>query len=137
MIQLARRLTCAERMCRFEVSDFNHLTKVHYADIVSAASLLFVLPDPLAGIRQLWRCVRPGGALLIIETTTDMVPAQVRQARQGVRSGRGLALTLWALARRGRIIDPSVFDAIVPASRECKLLLNGLVQAWVFTKEAA
>jgi len=137
MIQRARRFAHDERRCRFEVGDLDHLAGAHRADIVSAASLLFALPNPHAAIRHLWRCVRAGGALLIVETTQDMVPARVRQARDGVRPGRGFALTLWALARRGRTIDPSVFDGIAPASQECKLLLNGLVQVWVFTKETA
>ena len=137
MIQWARRLARDEGRCRFEVGDLDHLAEGHRADIVSAASLLFALPDPHAGIRQLWRCVRSGGALLIVETTQDMIPARARQERRGVRPGRALALTLWARARRGRSIDPSVFGSIAPASQERTLLLNGLVQAWVFTKETA
>lgn len=135
MILRARRLARDERQCRFEVGDLNYLAEAHRADVVSAASLLFALPDRHAGIRYLWRCVRSGGSLLIVETTKDMVPARARQAMGGVRPGRGLALTLWALARRGRTINLSVFGDIAPASQECKLLLNGLVQACVFTKE--
>lgn len=137
MILRARRLARDERQCRFEVGDLDHLAEAHRADIVSAASLLFVLPDPHAGIRQLWRRVRSGGALLIVETTQAMIPARARQAGRGVRPGRALALTFWARARRGRSIDPSIFGSIAPASQKCTLLLNGLVQAWVFTKEPA
>jgi ubiquinone/menaquinone biosynthesis C-methylase UbiE len=137
MIKQARRLARRDRQCRFEVGDLGKAAESYQADVVSAASLLFVLPDPNAGIHQLWRCVRAGGALLIVETTTDMAPARALEVRRGVRPGRKLALTIWARARLGRAIDPSVFDAIAPASRERTLLLNGLVQAWAFTKEAA
>ncbi|MBI3563401.1 MAG: class I SAM-dependent methyltransferase [Gammaproteobacteria bacterium] len=135
MILRARRLARDEKQCRFEVGDLRYLAQAHRADVVSAASLLFALPDRHAGIRHLWRCVSSGGSLLIVETTRDMVPARARQAMGGVRSGRGLALTLWALTRRGRTLDPSVFGSLAPASQACTLLLNGLVQACVFTKE--
>jgi len=41
-------------------------------DVVSAASLLCQLPDPGHGLATLWAAVRPGGTLLVIETTDQM-----------------------------------------------------------------
>lgn len=72
MIQAARR---HETTARFEVADLSALPD---ADVVSAASLLIVVPDASATIDVLWRHVRPGGALLIVETTPRMTPENAR-----------------------------------------------------------
>jgi len=134
MIEAAKRNTLRHLRCRFEVGDLSRLSELSSADVVSAASLLFVVPDPDNAIRQLWDRVRPGGKLLVIETTELMTPEGARKVRSKVRRGRRLALTLWARARNGRAVSPGIFSSISAQSSECAALLGGLVQAWVFTK---
>lgn len=135
MIRFARRNAREERRCRFEVGDLNGLSGRQSADVVSAASLLFAVPDPQAAIRQLWDCVRPGGSLLVIETTEKMTPEGARRFSRTTPLGRHPALALWARARRGRSVAASVFDLPAAHSRVCTPLMGGLVQAWIFRKE--
>ena len=49
------------------------------ADVVVAASLLAVVPDPVAALHQLWSCVAPMGMLLVLETSQRMTPANARR----------------------------------------------------------
>jgi hypothetical protein len=48
-------------------------------DVVTAASLLAVVPDPVVALHQLWSCVAPTGTLLVIETSQQMTPASARR----------------------------------------------------------
>lgn len=105
------------------------------ATVVSAASLLAVLPQPRAGLADLWRGVRPGGSLLIIEPTPAMTVARARQLLAQERLGRRTyGLYLWAAARQGRSVDPAIYDTIAAAHRAYRPLLHGLVGAWLFTQ---
>lgn len=137
MIRLAMCHTRGKQGCRFEVGDLNRVSGRYSADVVSAASLLFVLPDPGQAIKQLWDCVRLGGRLLVIETTEKMAPEVAREVRKTMQPGRRLVLTMWARARRGRAVSPDVFREVPAQSTECIPLLNGLVQAWSFVKGPA
>ncbi len=100
------------------------------SDVVSAASLLAVLSRRLAALAMLWQLVRPGGSLLVVETTPEMRPARaVRHL-----SGRGaLGLFLWALARNGRSAagDVESFHPEDLAERSFHPLLGGLLGAWL------
>ncbi len=106
------------------------------AAVVSAASLLAVLPSPQAGLRALWQAVRPGGALLIIEPTAAMGLAQARQLlRAQITGRRKYALYLWAYARQGRAVDPAIYHTLNAASSTYRPLLHGLVGAWLLHKQ--
>ena len=59
-------------------------------DVVSASSLLVVLPDPAASLRQLVLLTKPGGTVLIIEAAPSMsrsrALAMVASGRLGARA---------------------------------------------------
>lgn len=137
MIERAVHLARNEPSCRFEIADLDGLAAKYSADVVSAASLLFVVPDPETALVQLWNCVRPGGSLLIVETTEKMAPRAALQVMKRVRPGRRLALLLWARARQGRAVTPAVYGRLAPVSGSCTPLLEGLVSAWIFKKDMA
>jgi SAM-dependent methyltransferase len=135
MVRAARDLTQNER-CRFEVGELGRgVAERHSAHVVSAASLLIVLPDPRAGLVELWDCVSPGGTLLVVETTEQMTPERARSVAPHTRPGRRAALSLWARARSGRALDPRLFDTIDARARGDHALLDGLVRAWTFEKQ--
>lgn len=97
-------------------------------DVVSAASLLIVVPDPRAAARALWEHVRPGGHLLLVETTARMNPRETRP----LSVSNPLVLWLWARVRQGRAVD---IDALgLPGERQQHLLLEGAVAAWVWRR---
>lgn len=114
--------------CRFEVGDL--ADEGPSASVVSATSLLFVLPDRARGMRDLWRRVQPGGALLVVETTAAMTPIRA------VGISPHPALLLWAVTRRGRAVDRGLARAVDPTAVETYALLDGLVEAWVLHKAA-
>lgn len=129
MIRAARQRHGAEiDWVRAELEGLNALGSF---DVVSAASLLIVLPDARAGLEQLWACVRPGGSLLIVETTAQMTPSAARST--GVRHP---GLWLWARARSGRAVDAALFDVLPARARQRHSLFHGLAEAWLFTKGA-
>ncbi len=100
------------------------------ADVVSAASVILLAPDPAAALARCWSLVNPGGTLLIIETTPAMRPGQVWCHLRGRRAA---GLLLWSLARRGRSVA-SVLDAFPLAPARYHPLLGGLVGAWRFSR---
>lgn len=137
MIRTARRLALAERSAAtFEVATIEELAaRPSRAEVVSAASLLAVIPNEARGLDLLWRSVAPGGALLIVETTPAMRPAAALRLASGRRAS---GLLLWAVARRGRSCAP-VMDTWRPvdlAARAFHPLLGGLVGAWLFRRTA-
>ena len=137
MIRMAAHKSHRDRHCRFEVGDLEHTSSQHRADVVSAASLLFVLPDPTAALHQLWRCVRPQGYLLVIETTNLMTPELARRVNDTTPSGRRLALHLWAHARNGKAIAAKVYESLPSVSTLRTPLLHGIVATWMFKKGPA
>jgi trans-aconitate methyltransferase len=107
------------------------------AEVVSAASLLAVLDDKEEGLQCLWRGVRPGGHLLIIEPTAKMTPENATALIQaGLPGRRQRGLTLWARARNQRALEPALFTPLRAVETRSMSLLGGLVGSWVFRKPA-
>lgn len=132
MVRAARHRAAHLDTCRFAVGDVDGLAPDAQADVVSAASLLVVLPDPGAGLQRLWQCVRPGGHLLVVEATAGLTLANVRRLRS--RASSRLVLALWAWMRQGRSLDPRIFDRLPAATAREVALLDGLVAARVYGK---
>lgn len=135
MVLAARRRTAGlGARVRFEQASLAELERrAPSADVVSAASLLAVLPDPGAALELLWRQVSAGGVLLIIETTPLMRAERTLRALKGRRA---VGLLMWGLARRGRSAAPTV-DVFHPedlASAFFHPLLEGLLGAWVLRR---
>jgi 2-polyprenyl-3-methyl-5-hydroxy-6-metoxy-1,4-benzoquinol methylase len=104
------------------------------ADVVSAASLLAVLPDREKGLCSLWSAVRPGGYLLIIEPTDQMTSRNAEKLIQnGLPRKRIQGLRMWAAARQGNIVNPAMLETL-GAEVTFTPLLHGLVGAWVIKK---
>lgn len=132
MIRQARRKSPAGIDCRFEIGDLAQLDAM--ADVVSAASLLPVLPDPAWGLERLWRCVRPGGHLLLVDTTARMSLANVMQMRRQRPAYRHPIIALWAGVRRGKAIEIRLYDRLPAVTTEVIPLCDGLVAARLFHK---
>jgi trans-aconitate methyltransferase len=129
-------LRAAERKpgaTRFELGDASELEAAS-ADIVSAASLLYGAADPRSIVTTLWAAVRPGGALLLVETTSAMTLDGARPISSELRARDRLALHLWARARNGHAFDRSSLDAMPTRGRTTTRLLNGLAEAIVTIK---
>ena len=137
MIHAATHLARKENRCQFEVGLVDRLAETHAANVVSAASLLFVLPNQAAALDQLWNCVCPGGTLLIVETTQNMTFSEACKVLPNLPRGRRLALALWAQARNGRAVPASMFEALRGASVTRTPLLHGMVAAWTIAKNTS
>lgn len=106
------------------------------ADVVSAASLLIVLDDRSAALRQMLAHLQPDGVLLLIETTPSMRPgAAWRWLRQAGYTKRGWMLLLWAWVRRGQAIHREELD-VEGWQVECLPLMDGMVAAWTIRRNA-
>lgn len=129
MIALARRLG---NPAAFEVADVlapGDDDKRY--DVVSAASLLVVLPDAALGLQRLMALVKPGGALLVIEATSEMSKTRAWARILGGSLGpRSYMLALWAAARSRRTLPYETFDRPGLAVRHIPLL-GGMVRASV------
>lgn len=106
------------------------------AQIVSASSLVFVLPEPLNGLNQLWALVAPGGHLLLIETTSRM---SVKNALHWMKNKRKIepGLFLWGLARSGHSVEQKIESwlAGIPHQNAQRVEhLDGLVKSWIIKK---
>lgn len=121
---------------RFEQASLDDLVASGVsARVVSAASLLLVLPDARAGLEALWQLIEPGGHLLVIET---MPALTFTGALHHARGFSDVGLVLWGLARNGRSVAP-LLDAFTPpdlASAARHPLCAGLVGAWSFTRRS-
>lgn len=107
------------------------------ADVVSAASLLAVLPDRPGALRDLLQLLRPGGTLLLIEPSALMSPQSVRRYLAGQPGLRDAwVLRLWARTRQpARLVQAA--DLAVPGfTLRQHPLLGGLVNAWLLTPRA-
>lgn len=137
MIRLARKRSTAAAGARYVESGLDDLVVRHgQADVVSAASLLSVLPDRRTALAQLLNAVTPAGTLLVVETSQMMssLPAGFRHSSFAV-GRRTWVLRLWAHVRRGGVaVD---VEALSPP--ECTVrrhaLLGGLVNAWLVRRE--
>lgn len=105
------------------------------ANVVSAASLLFVLNDKEKALHQLLSCLVDSGILLVIETTDLMKPrnAWAWLLKNGF-GNRNWILLLWAWTRANRrSVIPTDMN-ISGYGIERADLLEGLVCAWLITK---
>jgi len=135
MVAAAKRIARRKHSTAdFQTGDFTRLP-AESAQVVSAASLLAVLPDREAGLRSLWHLLRPGGFLLIVEPTRQMTSENASRAIQnGLPKKRIAGLRMWANARQGNIVDPSIYETLGAESIRFTPLLQGLVGAWVIQK---
>lgn len=135
MVTAAKRIAQREHSAaEFQTGDFSTLP-AESAHVVSAASLLAVLPDREAGLRSLWRLLRPGGTLLIVEPTRQMTSENAARAIQnGLPSKRIMGLRMWANARQGNIVDPTLYEILGAKNIHFIPLLQGLVGASVIQK---
>ncbi|MDE2384293.1 MAG: methyltransferase domain-containing protein [Alphaproteobacteria bacterium] len=100
-------------------------------DVVSASSLLVVLPDPREGLRLLAQLVKPGGRLLVIEASPQMSRIKAWAMLFSGRLGPGGALlALWAMARAGRALPDRLFTSW-PGGQSRLPLLDGMANAWL------
>ena len=136
MIHAARIIAKQEKSrASFRVGDISSLS-VKAADVVSAASLLAILENKRSGLRRLWSCVRPGGTLLIIEPTDKMTAKNTEKIiEKGLSGRRRKGLRMWATARQGKAVDPSMHYELRADSVRFVALLQGLVGAWIIRKK--
>lgn len=134
MITAARRLAMdRSNGAKFEVADIDAaMARGERYDVVSASSLLVVLPDPEAALLQLKTLTRPGGSVLIIEASSQLTRLRAASEILSGRLGRrAYMLQVWATFRAGRTFSDDIFDRVrLPATH--RTLLNGLVNAWTF-----
>jgi ubiquinone/menaquinone biosynthesis C-methylase UbiE len=136
MIASARRIARREHSSAdFQTGDIASFP-AESAQVVSAASLLAVLPDREAGLRSLWRLLRPGGFLLVVEPTRHMTSGNAGAIQNGLPQKRIMGLRMWANARQGDIFDPAIYEVLGAESMRFLPLLQGLVGAWVMQKQA-
>lgn len=136
MIAMAQRIAQQSgSRVGFEVGGFDApLPHDARADVVSAASLLIVLDDRAAALRQMLAHLKQDGILLLIETTPAMRPrAAWRWLRQTGYTKRGWLLMLWAWVRSGRAIQRDELSA-EGWHTECTELMGGLVAAWTIRR---
>lgn len=135
MVREAQKIARREKSAAvFEVDDVFKLPP-QSADVVSASSLLATLDEKADGFRALLTAVRPGGSLLIIEPTDRMSVSSAEELiRSGLPNGRIAGLRMWARAREGHAVDPSLFRDADGHSVVSTPLLGGLVGSWLITK---
>lgn len=135
MIAQARRIARRKNSsATFVLANLNEAPgRFPSADVVVAASLLAVVPDPVAALAQIWGYVLSGGALLIIEPSDQMTPANAqRLLHNGLVGSGGHLLTLWASAREGRTVDSRILDTLPGcARRHDHSMLDGMIRATV------
>lgn len=109
--------------------------------VVSAASLLAVVPDRAGVLRQMLGLLAPDGHLLVVEPSARMAlwPALRWLWHSGGGGRGGLWLLLWAATRRrGRAVRRAALEqALATVAGGWQLaatpLLGGLVTAWVIS----
>lgn len=106
------------------------------ADVVSACSLLVVLPDPALGLRQLVSLLRPGGTLLVVEANQNFgLFSALRHLRTHPQPSGRWPLLLWSLVRGGRALSSGILRSLPHPPRTFDLL-GGMVTAWVISADA-
>jgi 2-polyprenyl-3-methyl-5-hydroxy-6-metoxy-1,4-benzoquinol methylase len=100
-------------------------------DVVSASSLLVVLPDAAEGLVQLRRLVKPGGHLLLIEASPQMNRARAWAAFLSWKLGKhGYMLLPWSMGRSGHALPDDLFTT-QPGLAAQKPLLSDMANAWL------
>jgi SAM-dependent methyltransferase len=133
--RIARRCDSSARFVQQQLAALD--TSVVPAEVVSASSFLAVVDDVPLALSQLWRAVRPGGQLLIIEPLPGMTLARAnRLIRHGAISGKGVnGLRLWAAVRQGAIRDHCAL--LHTGCAQFVPLLDEMVGVWLLRKEDA
>lgn len=108
MVELARALELPN--AEYHVGDLDLLERfTGQADTVLLIGLIDYLEDPAAGLRQLARCVRPGGRLIVSFRNHRSLPRLLRNA----------ARAAWRAVRRGdgadkAFVAPVLENSFVP-----------------------
>ncbi len=137
MIEQAKKSSPNElSIPHYEVASIDELqASGRKANVISAASLLFVLNDQEKALRQLLSCLVDGGILLVIETTPLMKPSKVwAWLKQNGFGNRNWILMLWALTRVNGIPVTPTYMSITGCKIERADLFEGLVSAWLISK---
>lgn len=138
MVLAARRRSSGTHHAAFDQSDLDAVVSDHgRASVVSAASLLFVVPDRREALAKLLSALADDGTLLVVETSAAMATLPSGFDPPIYASGaRSWVLKLWARARRGT--DAVDVAALCPPGYQVHrhLLLNGLVMAWIVCRAA-
>jgi SAM-dependent methyltransferase len=134
MIRIARAKGQRDNGCTFAVGDAG--ADLPVADVVSAASVLCQAPDPAELLNNLWAAVRPGGSLLLVETTQLMSVERIRRVSERDDRRSRQVLGLWARTRQGRALPDDVYQNAPAASRRLVPLLDGCVRAVILTRNA-
>ncbi|GAB3130182.1 class I SAM-dependent methyltransferase [Novispirillum itersonii] len=129
------------RRLRFRTAALEDLTGWDPVSVVSAGSLLAVVPDRAAALRQLLARLAPGGQLLLVEPSARMTLRHALRwlVQSGGGAGGGGWLLLWAATRTpARVVDRAGLDRILSAMAgtwrlEAVPLLDGMVTAWVIS----
>lgn len=101
MVRRARGLVGRQPGPSFEHAALAELVRQgRKAQVVSAASLLQVVPDAREALSQMLQLVAPGGLALVMETGARM--AEGRLPRAAPCSHSGAVMALWHRSRRGR-----------------------------------
>ncbi len=101
MIDRAQYLATEVNGVTFEVGDVRNLRFDDGAfDAALATNVIFLLPDPLAGLRQMTRAVKPGGLVAMLNPSPKMsVAAAEAQADEHKLEGMArVSLVNWARA---------------------------------------
>ncbi len=134
MVQAAPR---ANSHARFQVADLNHVQGLERADVVSAASLLYVHPNPQQALRQLLAQTKPQGHILIIETSPAMTLKNAwHYWRSAPQQKHAHLLLLWAAMRNGRHAN---IRKLVPEQYPITYhgILQNLIGAWIIHNSEA
>ena len=98
--------------------------------------MLCQAPDPAELLSNLWEAVRPGGCLLLVETTQLLSVERIHRASEREDRRSRQVLRLWARARQGRALPDDTYETVTAASRRLVPLLDGCVQAVILTRNA-
>ena len=138
MIRQARRRHAGVADLTFARTDLERIVARHgRASVVSAASLLYVVPDRRTALLQLLNVMEDEGVLLLVETSAAMAALGPGFRVSDYASGRRTwILRLWARARRHG--EPVDVGTLCPPGYtvECHPLLGGLVNAWLVYRTA-
>lgn len=133
MIAVARRLSIERRIAaEFAISDLEtESARGQSYDVVSASSLLVVLPDPQAALRHLIALTKPGGSVLVIEASNEMTRLNAfTKLVAGKLGHRGYMLQLWAMFRSGRTLSAQIFNQSGLRATH-RPLLGGMANVWI------
>lgn len=123
---------------RFVQMSLSELIQSNYpkAQVVSASSFIFVLPESSNGLNELWSLVAPEGCLLLIETTSKM---SLINAIKWIIKNRQieLGLLIWGYVRGGYSIEQDIEVWLTKNPHngvQRQEHLNGLVKSWIVKK---